>query len=103
MQHRVMQQFEASMESIVSSLNVRSSRRSYLGRGWPRSPFAVLIVARFDATSGSALPDLIAPDGHTLVNPQFMAFSVPELSSLMMFLSAVVSLGLWKFVRGRRR
>jgi hypothetical protein len=60
-------------------------------------------VARFDATSGTALPDLVASDGHTLVNPQFMAFSVPELSSLMMFLSAAASLGLWKVVRGRRR
>jgi DNA-binding beta-propeller fold protein YncE len=67
----------------------------YVTDGWGR-------VARFDATSGAALPDFIPPDGHTLVIPQFMAFTVPEPSALILLLSGATCLGLLRWFRRRR-
>jgi DNA-binding beta-propeller fold protein YncE len=59
-------------------------------------------VTRFDNTTGAAMSDLVLSDGHTLVNPQFMAFSVPEPLCIAMVFTGGVCFGFWGLLRDRR-
>jgi DNA-binding beta-propeller fold protein YncE len=60
-------------------------------------------VARFDASTGAPMSDFIASDGHTLVIPQFMAFSpVPEPSTFALIGLTITAFAFRRTFRFRR-